>query len=122
MTPVRGGRGDGTKFSCQQPQPPTHPSTQPTNQPTNHSTQGWGATAGYQDQWTWDQASETYALDPEMAAKLRAANPQAYANVLRRCLEAAGRGIWRPDEKVVEQLRQKFAEMDDELEGVVKPR
>jgi magnesium chelatase subunit H len=57
-----------------------------------------------------------------MAAKLRAANPQAYANVLRRCLEAAGRGIWRPDESVVEQLRQRFAEMDDELEGVTAPR
>ncbi|KAI8464745.1 MAG: CobN/magnesium chelatase [Monoraphidium minutum] len=83
---------------------------------------GWGATAGYSDQWTWDQASATYALDPEMAAKLRAANPQAYANVLRRCLEAAGRGIWTPDESVVEQLRQRFAEMDDELEGVAAPR
>jgi magnesium chelatase subunit H len=53
-----------------------------------------------------------------MAAKLRASNPQAYANVLRRCLEAAGRGIWRPDEGVLQQLRQRFAEMDDELEGV----
>lgn len=82
---------------------------------------GWGATTGYQDQWTWDQASETYALDPDMAAKLRAANPQAYANVLRRCLEAAGRGIWRPDEKVIQQLRQRFAEMDDELEGITGP-
>ncbi|GBF96914.1 protoporphyrin IX magnesium chelatase [Raphidocelis subcapitata] len=83
---------------------------------------GWGATTGYQDQWTWDQASATYALDPEMAAKLRAANPQAYANVLRRCLEAAGRGIWKPDAEVVEALRQRFAEMDDELEGVAAPR
>lgn len=89
---------------------------------TQQTKQGWGATAGYQDQWTWDQASETYALDPEMSAKLRKANPQAYANVLRRCLEAAGRGIWRPEENVIEQLRQKFAEMDDELEGVAAPR
>ena len=89
-----------------------------TMQPPPPSPQGWGATTGYQDQWTWDQASETYALDPEMAAKLRASNPQAYANVLRRCLEAAGRGIWRPDESVLRQLRERFAEMDDQLEGV----
>ena len=56
-----------------------------------------------------------------MAAKLRAANPQAYANVLRRCLEAAGRGIWTPDEAVLSQLRQQYADMDDELEGVAPP-
>jgi magnesium chelatase subunit H len=32
---------------------------------------GWGATAGFQEDWTWDQASETYALDSEMADRLR---------------------------------------------------
>lgn len=37
---------------------------------------GWGATAGFQEDWTWDQAAETYALDAEMAAKLRQSNPQ----------------------------------------------
>ena len=28
------------------------------------------------EDWTWQQAAETYALDPEMAEKLRQANPQ----------------------------------------------
>jgi magnesium chelatase subunit H len=79
---------------------------------------GWGATTGYADKWAWDQAAETYALDPEMAATLRASNPQAYANVLRRCLEAAGRGLWQPGDDVIEALRAKYAEMDDQLEGV----
>lgn len=37
---------------------------------------GWGATTGFTDDWAWDQAAETYAFDPEMAAKLREANPQ----------------------------------------------
>ena len=32
---------------------------------------GWGATTDFREDWTWDQAAETYALDPEMAARLR---------------------------------------------------
>ena len=38
---------------------------------------GWGATSEFKEDWTWNQAAETYALDPEMAAKLRKSNPQA---------------------------------------------
>ena len=37
---------------------------------------GWGATADFREDWTWDQAAETYALDPAMAEKLRKNNPQ----------------------------------------------
>ncbi len=32
---------------------------------------GWGATTDFREDWTWDQAAETYALDPDMAARLR---------------------------------------------------
>lgn len=38
---------------------------------------GWGATSGFKEDWTWNQAAETYALDSDMAAKLRKSNPQA---------------------------------------------
>lgn len=44
---------------------------------------GWGATANFTEDWTWDQAAATYALDPAMAEKLRRNNPQA------RCLSAS---------------------------------
>lgn len=66
------------------------------------------------------QAAETYALDAEMAAKLRKANPQAFQNVVRRMLEAAGRGLWNADPATIEKLREIYAEMEDELEGVGK--
>ena len=39
---------------------------------------GWGATARFQEDWVFDQAAETYALDPDMAAKLRKNNPQVW--------------------------------------------
>ena len=79
---------------------------------------GWGATADFKENWAWDQAAETYALDPEMAEKLRKANPQAFANTLRRMLEAAGRGIWEADAETLERLQEMYREMDDELEGL----
>lgn len=45
-------------------------------------------------------------------------NPQAFANVLRRMLEAAGRGMWNADAQTLEQLQRMYADMDDQLEGV----
>lgn len=44
---------------------------------------------------------------------------QAFSNVLRRMLEAAGRGMWTPDNDTLDQLRQLYSDMDDQLEGVV---
>ncbi|WIA37068.1 hypothetical protein OEZ86_014043 [Tetradesmus obliquus] len=79
---------------------------------------GWGGTVGYTDSFTWDQAADTYVLDPEMAAQLKASNPQAFRNVLGRCLEAAGRGLWQPQEELIAKLRAMYGEMDDELEGI----
>lgn len=32
---------------------------------------GWGATTGFAEKWVFDQAADNYALNPEMAAKLR---------------------------------------------------
>lgn len=46
------------------------------------------------------------------------ANPQAFGNVLRRMLEAAGRGMWNADAATLEQLQRMYAELDDELEGI----
>lgn len=42
---------------------------------------GWGATSDFKEDWTWKQAAETYALDPDMAEKLRKNNPE-----VRPCL------------------------------------
>lgn len=32
---------------------------------------GWGATTGFTEKWVFDQAADTYALDQQMADKLR---------------------------------------------------
>jgi magnesium chelatase subunit H len=79
---------------------------------------GWGGTADFTDDWVYDQAADTYALDAEMADKLRKANPEAFRNILGRMLEASGRGFWQADGEKLDKLRQLYELTDKELEGV----
>jgi magnesium chelatase subunit H len=80
---------------------------------------GWGGTINFQEGWVYDQAADTYALDAEMAAKLRQANPEAFRNIVGRMLEANGRGFWHPDEEKLQELRSLYDIADEELEGVI---
>ncbi|KAG5190772.1 CobN/Magnesium chelatase-domain-containing protein [Tribonema minus] len=77
---------------------------------------GWSGTADFQDQWVYDGVAERYALDPEMAQKLRKNNPEAFQNILKRMLEAAGRGFWSPDDRVLEAIREQYADIEDQIE------
>jgi magnesium chelatase subunit H len=79
---------------------------------------GWGGTADFQDDWVYDQAAETYALDAEMAEKLRKANPEAFRNIVGRMLEASGRGLWQADGDKLDKLRKLYELSDEQLEGV----
>lgn len=79
---------------------------------------GWGATADFTDSWVYDQAADTYALDAEMAQKLRAANPEAFRNIVSRMLEAHGRGFWQPDGEKLDKLQELYELTDENLEGL----
>ncbi len=79
---------------------------------------GWAGTADFKENWVYDQAAETYALDAEMAEKLRKANPEAFRNIVGRMLEAHGRGFWHASEDKLEKLRQLYELTDEQLEGV----
>jgi magnesium chelatase subunit H len=79
---------------------------------------GWGGTSGFKDPWVYDQAADTYALDPEMAQRLRQANPEAFRNVVGRMLEAHSRGLWNAPAEKLDKLRNLYDLTDAELEGV----
>ncbi|WAL61313.1 magnesium chelatase subunit H [Thermocoleostomius sinensis] len=79
---------------------------------------GWAGTADFKENWVYDQAADTYALDADMAEKLRKANPEAFRNIVGRMLEAHGRGFWHPDLEKLEKLRELYELADEELEGV----
>lgn len=79
---------------------------------------GWAGTTDFKDNWVYDQAAETYALDPEMAQRLRQANPEAFRNIVGRMLEAHGRDFWHPAAGTLDRLRDLYELTDEELEGV----
>lgn len=43
---------------------------------------------------------------------------QAFNNIVKRMLEAKGRGMWDADEDTVQRLQEMFAKSDAQLEGV----
>lgn len=45
-------------------------------------------------------------------------NPQAFSNLLKRLIEASGRGMWRADEATLEQLKGMYSDLDAQLEGI----
>ena len=53
-----------------------------------------------------------------MADRLRNSNPEAFRNILRRMLEANGRGFWKADPNTLQALQDMFDEVEDEIEGV----
>ena len=79
---------------------------------------GWSAATDEVDNFVFDQAAERYALDEEIADKLRKNNPEAFKNVIRRLLEANGRGMWETSDDVLDKLRDLYSEVDDVIEQV----
>jgi magnesium chelatase subunit H len=76
---------------------------------------GWAATAQV-DNFVFDQAAERYALDDEVSKQLQRSNPEAFKNVVRRLLEAAGRGMWSTDDTTLDKLRELYSDADDLIE------
>lgn len=80
---------------------------------------GWAATtSGGVDDFVFDQAAERYALDDDVARRMQRSNPEAFKNVVRRLLEAHGRGMWNTDDDTLDTLRNLYSEADDIIEQV----
>jgi magnesium chelatase subunit H len=43
-------------------------------------------------------------------------NPEAYRNIVKRMLEAHGRGIWTASAEMQKKLQEQYGDIDDELE------
>ena len=86
-----------------------HCASRPRPAPQQHST-GREAAA--------PQSRPTLPHPPRPASSCRPA--QAFSNVLRRMLEAAGRGMWKADASTLQQLQEMYADLDTELEGITR--
>ena len=82
------------------------------------NTFGWSATADAVDDWVYDEVAATYVLDEAMLERLQALNPHSARTLVGRLLEASGRGFWSAEQSVLDRLRETFANLEDELEGV----
>lgn len=76
---------------------------------------GWAATTEV-DNFVFDQAAERYTEDEGVASQLQRFNPEAFKNVVRRLLEAAGRGMWDADDATLTRLRDLYSDADDLIE------
>lgn len=83
------------------------------------NTFGWSATADAVDDWVYTEVAKTFILDEEMLDRLRQLNPHSARTLVGRLLEAQGRGFWKVDAEMLEQLREIFAGLEDQLEGIV---
>lgn len=87
----------------------------------NHvsNTFGWSATADAVDDWIYSEVANTFVFDESMLERLRELNPHSAHALVRRLLEANGRGYWDVDPAVLEKLQEISRDLEDQLEGVV---
>lgn len=83
------------------------------------NTFGWSATTDAVDDWVYTEVAKTFVLDEEMLERLRHLNPHSARSLVGRLLEAHGRGFWAAEEQVLQQVREIFTRLEDQLEGVV---
>ena len=79
---------------------------------------GWSATTDFQEKWVFDATAEKYALDEKMADRLKELNPEAFRNILKRLLEASGRGYWAASDETLLKLQELYEDAEDEIEGI----
>ena len=86
----------------------------------NHvsNTFGWSATADAVGDWIYTEVAKTFVLDDAMLERLRGLNPHSAHSLVRRLLEANGRGYWDADPSALEKLRDISRSLEDQLEGV----
>lgn len=82
------------------------------------NTYGWSATTDAVEGWVYDDIADTFVLDEEMRARMAKANPYAMAGIVRRLLEAESRGFWVTNEELLDQLREIYGNLEDQLEGI----
>ena len=85
-----------------------------------NNTYGWSATADAVDGWVYDGVCDTYVKDTEMRERLTKLNPYSFKGMVGRLLEANGRNFWEVDAETLELLKEVYAGLEDEIEGLTE--
>lgn len=79
---------------------------------------GLAATTGKVEPWIFDQLHEVYVEDEERSRQMAENNRWAYHGMIETLLESQQRGYWQPNQQQLERLRQKYVELEGDLEGL----
>jgi cobaltochelatase CobN len=77
---------------------------------------GWEATTEEVDDWIFDDITKTFIIDAENRAFFRENNPWALEEMSRRLLEAYQRGLWNPEDGMIEEIQDSYLELEGFLE------
>ncbi len=77
---------------------------------------GWEATTEEVDDWIFDEITKTFIVDAENRAFFRDNNPWALEEMSRRLMEAYQRGLWQPEEGMIEEIQDSYLELEGFLE------
>jgi len=73
------------------------------------------------DDWIFDNIARTFLLDEENRRFFQEHNIWAMEEMGRRLLEAQARGMWEPDEDLLEDLKGAYLEIEGCLEDEMGP-
>ncbi len=77
---------------------------------------GWSATTKEVDSWIFDEIFNTYIKNEENRKFFKENNIYALEEISRRLLEAYKRGLWKTDEKNIEELKTIYLEIEGNIE------
>ena len=77
---------------------------------------GWEATTQEVDDWIFDDIARTFVMDRENREFFEQNNPWALEEIGRRLLEAESRGLWKADPDVLEELKDRYLEIEGWIE------
>ncbi len=82
------------------------------------NTFGWSATAAAVDNWVYSGIDSTYIKNDAMRERLAQLNPYSLKGIVGRLLEANSRGFWEADAATIDRLKDIYAGLEDEIEGL----
>ncbi|MBU3955027.1 cobaltochelatase subunit CobN, partial [bacterium] len=77
---------------------------------------GWDASAEVVADWIFDDIGRVFVLDEKNRNFFKQNNPWALEEITRRLLEAEKRGVWKADPEVLEELKDKYLEIEGWME------
>ena len=77
---------------------------------------GWEAATQEVDDSIFDDIADTFVNDKVMREFFEENNPYALEEISRRLLEAESRGLWQPNQKTIDELKENYLEIESWLE------